>query len=128
MFIDEYRDRFGPLPFCRVLTLSMAARLPQAPTMRPANVDRRPRARRDLLVMIEIKRVHQASHGGLYGARKIYHQLLRENILVEGQPVARCTIERLKGNAGLPGVSRRRKVRTTIADPVATRASRCGGT
>ncbi len=71
--------------------------------------------------MIEIKRVHQASRGGLYGARKIYHQLLRENILVEGQPVARCTIERLMRNAGLPGVSRRRKVRTTIADPAATR-------
>ncbi len=99
----------------------MAARLPQAPNYAARTRGPSARARRDLLVMIEIKRVHQASRGGLYGARKIYQQLLRENILVEDQPVARCTIERLMRNAGLQGVSRRRKVRTTIADPAATR-------
>ena len=120
MFIDEYRDRFGVEPICRVLT-EHGCKI--APSTYYAARKRGPsaRARRDLLVMVEIERVHQASRGGLYGARKIYHQLLRENILVEDQPVARCTIEALKGNAGLPGVSRRRKVRTTIADPAATR-------
>ncbi len=94
MFIDEYRDRFGALPICRVLT-EHGCKI--APSTYYAARTRGPsaRARRDLLVMIEIKRVHQASRGGLYGARKIYHQLLRENILVEDQPVARCTIERL---------------------------------
>ncbi len=120
MFIDEYRDRFGVEPICRVLA-EHGCKI--APSTYYAARKRGPsaRARRDLLVLIEIKRVHKASHGGLYGARKIYHQLLRENILVEDQPVARCTIERLMRNAGLPGVSRRRKVRTTIADPAATR-------
>ncbi len=120
MFIDEYRDRFGVEPIYRVLT-EHGCKI--APSTYYAARTRGPsaRARRDLLVLIEIKRVHQASRGGLYGARKIYHQLLRENILVEDQPVARCTIERLMKNAGLQGVSRRRKVRTTIADPAATR-------
>ncbi len=57
----------------------------------------------------------------MYGARKIYHQLRREGVTVEGSPVARCTIERLMKAAGMQGVRRARRVRTTIADEAAAR-------
>ena len=79
------------------------------------------RARRDELVLIEVRRVHKAARGGLYGVLKIYHQLRREKVLVEGTPVARCTIERVMHDAGLRGVSRDRRVRTTTPDAAAER-------
>ncbi|HZK36138.1 MAG TPA: IS3 family transposase [Aeromicrobium sp.] len=120
VFIDEHRGRFGVEPICRVLTehgCKIAPSTYYAARKRGLSA----RARRDELVFAEIERVHQASRGGLYGARKIYRQLLRENVLIGDKPVARCTIERLMRNAGLQGVSRSRKVRTTISDPTAAR-------
>jgi putative transposase len=39
----------------------------------------------------------------------------------QGIEVARCTIERLMRDNGWRGVTRRQKVRTTIADPDAVR-------
>jgi putative transposase len=53
---------------------------------------------------------------GLYGARKIWHQLRRE-----GVTVARCTVERLMRSAGLRGASRGRRFVTTRPDPAAAR-------
>jgi putative transposase len=47
----------------------------------------------------------------LYGARKIWHVLLRDN-----QDVARCTVERLMRRLGLKGVLRGKKVITTNPD------------
>ena len=61
--------------------------------------------------MSDIERIWQANHS-VYGARKVWHQMLRE-----GLPVARCTIERLMRQAGLRGVMRGQAVRTTISDP-----------
>ena len=49
----------------------------------------------------------------MYGAAKVWGQLLREGI-----QVARCTVERLV-ELGLQGVRRGRKIRTTISDPAA---------
>src|SRR3546814_10184210 len=43
----------------------------------------------DLEIREQIKRVHEASFG-LYGARKVWHQMRREGIMV-----AKCTVERL---------------------------------
>jgi transposase InsO family protein len=48
---------------------------------------------------------------GVYGVRKIWRQLLRENFAV-----ARCTVDRLMREMGLKGVIRGRPVRTTISD------------
>jgi putative transposase len=48
----------------------------------------------------------------VYGARKVWRQLLRE-----GEPVARCTIERLMRRLGLHGARRGRIRRTTVSDP-----------
>jgi len=119
-FIDTHRDRFGVVPICRVLTEHGC---PIAPSTYYAGRKRLPCARqvRDELVLDEVCRVHKASRGGLYGARKIYHQLSREGVTVEGSPVARCTIERLMRTAGMQGVRRDRQVRTTIADEAAAR-------
>jgi len=48
----------------------------------------------------------------VYGARNVWHQLLREGILV-----APCTVERLMKVDGLRGVVRGTKVRTTKPGP-----------
>ena len=40
----------------------------------------------------------------------------------QGVPVAKCTVERLKRAHGWRGVTRGRRVRTTVADPAAVRA------
>lgn len=53
----------------------------------------------------------------LYGSLKMWAHLQRQ-----GVPVTRCTIERLMRQHGWRGATRTKKVRTTVADPTATRA------
>src|SRR3546814_11627862 len=67
----------------------------------------------DLEIREQIKRVHEASFG-LYGARKVWHQMRREGIMV-----AKCTVERLMRAMGLAGVRRGKKTITTISNPKA---------
>jgi len=115
VFIDEHRSRFGVEPICRVLTehgCKIAPRTYYANKARPACA----RTVRDQAQLVAVRRVHQASRGGLYGARKVHAQLLREGVVV-----ARCTVERLMRTDGLRGVSRGKRVRTTIADKNAAR-------
>jgi transposase len=71
------------------------------------------RARRDDEIKAQIKRVHEAS-SGLYGARKVWHQLLRD-----GVAVARCTVERLMAAMGLAGIRRGKTTITTVSNPKA---------
>ena len=113
-FIDRHRDQYGGESIC--------AQLPIAPSQyyehkaRAADPDRRPsRLRRDETLMPAIGRVHEENFG-VYGARKVWRQLAREDTLV-----ARCTVERLMRVLGLQGVVRGRKCRTTIADEHAER-------
>jgi transposase InsO family protein len=54
----------------------------------------------------------------LYGATKMWAHMQRQGITV-----ARCTVERLMRANGWRGVTRRKKVRTTMADPAAARAA-----
>ena len=68
------------------------------------------RVRRDLVLMEQIRRVHEANFG-VYGARKVWRQLGREGI-----SVARCTVERLMRQMGLRGAVRGKETKTTIAD------------
>ncbi|GAA4895232.1 hypothetical protein GCM10023203_56880 [Actinomycetospora straminea] len=67
-----------------------------------------PAAQRDEQLTGEVARVHRENYG-VYGARKVWAQLNREDI-----PVARCTVERLMRAQGLAGVRRGRRIRTTI--------------
>lgn len=68
------------------------------------------RSQRDEVLSAEIERVWQANMR-VYGARKVWHQLQREGIVV-----ARCTVERLMRRRRLCGVRRGKAVRTTVAD------------
>ena len=63
--------------------------------------------------MPEIQRVFDENFG-VYGARKVWRQLLRE-----GHSVARCTVERLMRAMGLAGVIRGKTKRTTVPDKAA---------
>ena len=108
-FIDEHRAQYGVAPICRELPIAPSvyyeAKARQAdPSLLPA------RSRRDAELVGEIERVHKANFR-VYGARKVWRQLGRENVTV-----ARCTIERLMRRMGLQGVVRGRRCRTTIAD------------
>ena len=104
-FIDKYREQFGVEPICQVL--GVAASTYHAAITRPPS----PRQLRDERLKGEILRVYDASFQ-VYGARKIWRQLLREGIVV-----ARCTVERLMRQLGIAGVLRGRRSRTTVADP-----------
>ena len=52
----------------------------------------------------------------MYGAVKMWAQLRRDGI-----PVARCTVARIMRQHGWKGVTRAKKVCTTVADPTAAR-------
>ena len=113
-FIDEERDTYGVEPICKVLPIAPSTYYEQK--AREADPSRLPkRAHRDAELCVEIERVYQENRR-VYGARKVWRQLLRE-----GREVARCTIERLMVQMGLQGVVRGRKTRTTIPDDASVR-------
>ena len=93
-YIDQHKHEFGVEPICRTLT---AAGTQIAPSAYYAFKTRPPsrRAVRDEELLVQIHRVHAANFG-VYGAKKVHAQLLREGI-----SVARCTVERLMRVAGL---------------------------
>jgi len=109
-FIDKHNEVYGVEPICAVLPIAPSTyhahkRQQREPERRCA------RRQRDEELCTEIRRIHEENLG-VYGARKVWHQLLRE-----GTTVARCTVERLMRVLGLAGASRgRRCKRTTVAD------------
>jgi putative transposase len=107
MFISEYRDAFGVEPVCRVLT---GSGWQIAPGTCYAAVKRPPSARavRDARILAEITRM-RTGYEEVYGARKTWLELNRR-----GFAVARCTVERVMGRAGLRGARRGRRIRTTV--------------
>ncbi len=120
-FIEQHQDRFGVVPICRVLTKHDA---PIAPRTFYAWTVRAPskRALWDSVITAILARYYVPADGrprpeSLYGAKKMHAHLRRQGI-----PVARCTVERLMAAHGWQGVTRCKKVRTTIADPHAARA------
>jgi putative transposase len=120
-FIDAHRDRFGVEPICRVLSahgITIAPSGYYAHRARPPA----PRRLRDERVLAEIRRIHADPQRGrgVYGARKVWHQLRRDGG-VDGRPVPRCQVERLMHTAGLRGVVRGAAVVTTTPDKAALR-------
>lgn len=121
-FIAEHRARFGVAPICRVLS---AHGCQIAPRTFHAWLRRAPskRALWDMAVTEVLAGYYEPDEHGrrapesLYGAEKMWAHLQRE-----GMPVARCTVERLMRANGWQGVTRTKKVRTTVADPTAERA------
>ena len=113
-FIDAHRAEHGVESICEELQISPSTYYEHkarqaAPTRLP------PRLQRDQALVPQIRRVYEENFG-VYGARKIWRQLGREDI-----GIARCTVERLMRSLGLQGVVRGRKCRTTIAPTGAER-------
>lgn len=111
-FIDDHRGAYGVEPICNVL--------PIAPSTYHAHVARRldpskrsARALLDAALRPQIERVF-AENFEVYGARKVWRQMVRE-----GFDVARCTVERLMRNMGLAGAIRGKLIRTTVRDKAA---------
>jgi len=116
-FINDHKARFGVEPICRVLSehgCPIAPSTYYAHRARPASA----RSVRDAEVLVEITRVHLDPKigRGLYGVRKVWHQLRRE-----GHRVPRCQVERLMRGAGLRGVRRGKRFVTTRPDTAASR-------
>ena len=108
-YIEAHRARFGVEPICRVLQVAPSSYY-AARTRPPSR-----RQARDEVLKAQLTKAHQ-EHFGVYGARKLWHQLRRE-----GVPVARCTVERLMRVLGLTGAVRGRTKRTTLPDDSAPR-------
>lgn len=113
-FIDEHRGVYGVEPICRVLPIAPSTYYARKRLVRRPEL-RCPRAKRDDRLRVEIQRVYDDNRR-VYGARKVWRQLLRERTCV-----ARCTVARLMRKMGLRGVVRGCKVRTTVPADVAER-------
>ena len=113
-FIDEHRAEYGVEPMCKVLPIAPSTYFEMK--ARQKDPDRLPaRAKRDAVLRDHIDQVWHGNYQ-VYGARKVWRQLHRENV-----PVARCTVERLMRDMGLRGAVRGRTCRTTIAADSAAR-------
>jgi len=113
-FIDAHRAEHGVEPICEQLPIAPSVYYEhKARQADPARLP--PRLQRDRALVPEIRRVYEENFH-VYGARKVWRQLGREDIVV-----ARCTVERLMRWLGLEGAVRGRKCRTTFADENAER-------
>ncbi|MBQ0906363.1 IS3 family transposase [Micromonospora sp. U21] len=105
-FVDSQKAEHGVQPVLQALEDTPAQIAPStyyAAKTRPASA----RSRRDEELTAMIERTH-AENYGVYGARKIWHELHRR-----GVRVARCTVERLMRESGLRGLLRDKSPRTT---------------
>jgi transposase InsO family protein len=109
-FIDEHKAEYGIESICN--------ELPIAVSTYHDNKARQPSARElsDAELLPEVQRVWESNYR-VYGRRKVWAQLNREGI-----QIGRDRCERLMKQAGIAGVVRGRKPRTTIADTKAPRA------
>jgi putative transposase len=109
-YVEEHRGRFGVEPICRALGVSASAYHERRCGRRSA------RAIEDQRLLQRISEVHQANYFA-YGYRRMWKALGRA-----GEPVARCTVQRLMRTNGIQGAKRRGKPwRTTRSDPHAGR-------
>lgn len=105
-YIEEHRGRFGVEPICETLGVSASAYYHRK-TAVPSR-----RAVADERVLARIREMHRANYEA-YGYRRMWKALHRE-----GEPVARCTVQRLMAEHGIVGAKRRGKPwRTTTPDP-----------
>jgi transposase InsO family protein len=108
-FIEEHRGKFGVEPMCKMLQIAQSTYYERRAIARdPERASARAKSDAGLCIKIDAA---WKDNRKLYGARKIWHVLLRDN-----QDVARCTVERLMRDLGLKGVLRGKKVITTNPD------------
>ncbi|GKS69339.1 transposase [Nitrosomonas sp. PY1] len=108
-FIDSNKAKYGVEPICNEIWIAPSSYY--AHKARERDADRLPdRIKRDIKLELDIQRIWEGNFR-VYGARKVWRQLLREGI-----DVARCTVERLMKKLEIQGVRRGRKCWTTVAD------------
>ena len=108
-FINETKGLHGVEPICRHLPIAPSTYYDhESKRVDPAR--RSKRAKRDETLVAEIKRLH-AENFSVYGVRKVWRQLQRENV-----DVARCTVARLMRRVGLAGAIRGKPIKTTMSD------------
>jgi len=114
-FVEENRLAYGVEPICAVVPIAPATYYEhRARRLDPEK--RSMRRKRDEKLKTEIQRVFEENFE-VYGARKVWRQLDREEI-----SVARCTVERLMRSMGLRGAVKDRAFKaTTTPDKTATR-------
>jgi putative transposase len=113
-YIDAHRDRHGVEPICRVLAehgCQIAPSTYYAAKTRPPS----PRAVRDA-AMIPILVALWAANYRVYGAHKLWKAARRA-----GHDIGRDQVARLMRAAGIAGVRRLKRVRTTRPDDTAAR-------
>jgi putative transposase len=103
-FIEAHRDAFGVEPICRTLQV--------APSTYYAAKSRVPSARalRDAVMMPILLALFAANYK-VYGAHKLWKAARRA-----GHDIGRDQTARLMRRMGIRGVTRTRRVRTTVAD------------
>ena len=102
--VDAHSDEFGVEPICRALGIAPSTYY----AVKASQASPSARAVRDDDLARRIREVHEKNLG-VYGVRKVWWQLQREDV-----KVARCTVERLMAREGLKGAVRGKKRRTTI--------------
>jgi len=107
--IDAHRTTFGVEPICQALAIAPSTYY--ADRSRPPS----PRALRDEELKADITRVHVGNFA-VYGARKVWHQLRRDEV-----EVGRDRVGRLMDELGLRGATRTKRIRTTLPARVAER-------
>ena len=113
-YIDSNKEKYGVESICKVLPIAPSTYYDHKDKQR--NPDKRSsRAKRDEHLKDDIQRVWEDNFR-VYGVRKIWRQLNREDI-----GVARCTVERLMKIQGLRGVVRGRRIKTTFPSRLAER-------
>jgi putative transposase len=108
-YIDEHRSTFGVEPICQALEIAPSSYY--AARVRPPSK----RSLDDEQLKDRISKVHKRNRD-VYGVRKVWHQLRREDV-----EVGRDHVGRLMAELGLCGVTRTKKVRTTTPAPESER-------
>ena len=108
-FIDANRDELGVEPICEVLQVAPSTYY--AAKSRPLSA----RAIHDALMIPTLVALWTANYR-VYGAQKLWKAARRA-----GHDIGRDQVARLMREAGIEGIRRRKKVRTTKADPTAPR-------
>jgi HTH-like domain/Integrase core domain len=108
-YIDEQRVAFGVEPICQALAI--------APSSYYAARSRPPSAQavRDATLEADISRIHRTNYA-VYGARKLWHALRREDTVV-----GRDQVGRLMRGLGLAGAVRGKTRRTTVSSELSPR-------
>jgi len=113
-FIDEHRGAYGVESICTLLPIAPATYYDHKSKQRDPS-RRCVRAIRDERLKVEIARVWNDNFH-VYGVRKVWRQLNREQL-----SVARCTVARLMSDLGLRGAVRGARKRTTVPNDALAR-------